>query len=161
MNRATQAAIVKAFRRVALPLGWYYAITIGLPLANGAAQAAVFTGHAVVVLVVPLILIVFVCLVGGLASGAANAFGPRRSFRPLAKLQGDGTHLDDVSIAERRDLADALSSDKGAVRALEVCEHGTFRAGLDSNSRMAPRHARVIHPDFASRIPADDVVALG
>jgi hypothetical protein len=61
MNRAMQSAIVKAFRRAALPLGWYYAITIGLPLANGAAQAgAAFTGHALVVLVVPLILIAFV-----------------------------------------------------------------------------------------------------
>ena len=139
MSCAPQAAIVTAFRRVALPLGWYYAVAVGLPLANGAAQAgAAFTEHALIVVVVPLILIVFVCATRELACGAANAFGPRRSFRPLAKLQRHGTHFDHVSIGERRDVGDSLSSDKGAIRALEVREQGTIRAALDSNPRMAP-----------------------
>ena len=43
-----------ALRRTALPLLAYYAVTIALPLANGAAQSgAAFADHALVVLVVP------------------------------------------------------------------------------------------------------------
>jgi predicted outer membrane lipoprotein len=40
---------------------WYYAVTLALPLANGAAQAgALFVEHALVVLVFPLGLVVLV-----------------------------------------------------------------------------------------------------
>lgn len=46
-------------RRAALPLGWYYAVTLALPLANGAGElGAAFVEHAVVVVVVPPALIV-------------------------------------------------------------------------------------------------------
>jgi hypothetical protein len=46
-------------RRAALPLAAYYAITLALPLANGAGQAgAPFVDHAVTVLIVPLVVIV-------------------------------------------------------------------------------------------------------
>jgi hypothetical protein len=49
-----------AFRRTALSLLSYYAVTIALPLANGAAQSgAAFTEHALVVLVVPPLVVVF------------------------------------------------------------------------------------------------------
>ncbi len=47
-----------ALRQTALPLTAYYAVTLGLPLANGAAgSGAPFLEHAVVVLVVPPVLI--------------------------------------------------------------------------------------------------------
>ena len=59
MKRAVQPAIGRAFRRLALPFGWYYAVTLVIPLANGAGQnGAVFVWHALVVLVVPPFLIV-------------------------------------------------------------------------------------------------------
>ena len=46
------------FRHLALPLASYYAITLAVPLVNGAAQAgAAFLMHALVVLLVPLVLI--------------------------------------------------------------------------------------------------------
>jgi hypothetical protein len=58
---ALRPTLGQAFRRAALPLGWYYAITLALPLANGATQAgAAFVDHALIVLVVPPILIVLV-----------------------------------------------------------------------------------------------------
>jgi hypothetical protein len=61
MNAAARPALGRAFRRAALPLGCYYAVTLALPLANGATQAdAAFVGHALIVLVVPPILIVLV-----------------------------------------------------------------------------------------------------
>ncbi len=48
-----------AFRGTALPLAVYYAVTLGLPLANGAARSgAPFVNHALVVLVVPPVAIV-------------------------------------------------------------------------------------------------------
>ena len=47
---------------MALPLASYYAVTLALPLANGAARTgAVFVEHALVVLVVPLVVIVLAC----------------------------------------------------------------------------------------------------
>ena len=56
------AAIAHGFRRTAVPLAWYYAVTLALPLANGAARAgASFVAHALVVLVVPALLISIVC----------------------------------------------------------------------------------------------------
>jgi len=54
--------IVRAFRRAAVPLVSYYVVTLGLPLANGAAGAgAPFARHALAVLVVPPILIALGC----------------------------------------------------------------------------------------------------
>ena len=53
--------VARGVRRVALPLSCYYAVTLALPLANGAAEAgSAFTRHALVVLIVPMILIALV-----------------------------------------------------------------------------------------------------
>ena len=55
--------IVRAFGRAAVPLISYYVVTLGLPLANGAAGAgAAFARHALAVLVVPPILIGLGCV---------------------------------------------------------------------------------------------------
>ena len=72
MNATSRPALGHAFRRAALPLGWYYAITLALPLANGATQAgAAFAGHALIVLVVPPLLIV---LAHAVRAASGNAF---------------------------------------------------------------------------------------
>src|SRR5688500_11402304 len=64
MTRATPTGAAHLFRRVALPLGCYYAVTLVLPLANGAAQSgAAFVHHALAVLVVPPILIGVACAI--------------------------------------------------------------------------------------------------
>jgi hypothetical protein len=85
MTRGVAAAIVKAFRRVALPLAWYYAVTLAIPLANGAAQAgAVFVEHALIVLLVPPLLVALVGATGQLVrisvprSGAEGTACERR-----------------------------------------------------------------------------------
>jgi hypothetical protein len=53
-----------ALRRTAVPLASYYAVTLALPLANGAAQSGTaFMEHALVVLVVPPLLIVLACAI--------------------------------------------------------------------------------------------------
>jgi hypothetical protein len=54
------SALARGFRRTALPLACYYAVTLVVPLAHGAARADAFVPHAVVVLLVPPVLIVFV-----------------------------------------------------------------------------------------------------
>ena len=52
--------VAQAFRRAAVPLASYYAVTLVLPLANGAAHAgAAFVEHAVTVLLVPPIVVIF------------------------------------------------------------------------------------------------------
>jgi hypothetical protein len=50
-----------AFRRTALPLASYYAVTLALPLANGAAQSDAFVEHALIVLSVPPVAIILAC----------------------------------------------------------------------------------------------------
>ncbi|HZM93527.1 MAG TPA: hypothetical protein VFB92_08905 [Vicinamibacterales bacterium] len=68
MKLGIRAAIVRAFRRVALPLASYYIVALALPLANGAAGAgAAFVDHALVVLFVPPSLIVVTCTTHGIA----------------------------------------------------------------------------------------------
>lgn len=67
MNRALCApcalwsAVARAFRRTALPLAAYYAVTLALPLANGAARSGgAFVDHALIVLAIPPAIIVLV-----------------------------------------------------------------------------------------------------
>lgn len=74
MTSATRASLATALRRVALPLGCYYAVAIALPLANGAAQSgAAFVDHALIVLIVPLLLIVLVCGIHSVVQVIASA----------------------------------------------------------------------------------------
>ena len=56
-------AVARAFRRTALPLSAYYAVTLALPLANGAAESGAFVEHALVVLIVPPAAIILACAV--------------------------------------------------------------------------------------------------
>jgi hypothetical protein len=59
VNVALWTTVARAFRRTALPLSAYYAVTLALPLANGAARSgAAFVDHALVVLVIPPAIIV-------------------------------------------------------------------------------------------------------
>ena len=74
MTGGTLTTLAQAFRRAALPLGWYYAVTLALPFANGAAQSgAAFVKHALVVLVVPPVLIVLACAIRTVAHACARA----------------------------------------------------------------------------------------
>ena len=76
MNRARLAG---AFRRAAVPLGAYYAVTLALPLANGAAQAGGrFAVHAAAVLVVPPVAIVCAC---GVIAVGRTCFNRSRTAR--------------------------------------------------------------------------------
>jgi hypothetical protein len=79
-----------AFRRAALPLFAYYAVTLALPLANGAAQSgSTFAMHAVIVLIVPPLLIVLAYAalraVGALARVVRSALPVERSRARLKK----------------------------------------------------------------------------
>ena len=58
------AAIAWAFRRLRLPLAAYYAVTVAIPLANGAAQSgAAFVRHTQAILIVPPVIVVLVATV--------------------------------------------------------------------------------------------------
>ena len=64
MNREFWRSVARAFRRTALPLAAYYAITLAVPLANGAAHSGgAFVRHALVVLGVPPVVIMVACAV--------------------------------------------------------------------------------------------------
>lgn len=67
-------------------MGWYYAVTLAVPLANGAAQSgAAFVQHALVVVVVPPLLIVVICAVdraARLVAGTCRSVWRRILGRP-------------------------------------------------------------------------------
>ena len=64
MSRAPWATLRRGIQRAALPLASYYAVTLGVPLANGAAPSnPAFVKHAMTVVVAPPIAIVLVCAV--------------------------------------------------------------------------------------------------
>jgi hypothetical protein len=72
MNRVPLARVARGFRRVALPLASYYAVTLALPLANGAAPSGAFMEHALAVLIVPPVAIMLACAVHTIARALAR-----------------------------------------------------------------------------------------
>jgi hypothetical protein len=76
------ATIAHAFRRVRLPLAAYYAVTVAIPLANGANRAAqsgaTFWQHTLAVLLVPPIIVVAVCVAYRIAASASLTTVSRR-----------------------------------------------------------------------------------
>jgi hypothetical protein len=61
-----RSRIAHAFRRTALPLTCYYAVALGLPIANGAWRSGtLLVKHALFVLAVPPIVIAFACAAHG------------------------------------------------------------------------------------------------
>jgi hypothetical protein len=72
MNRVLWTRVAHAFRRVALPLASYYAVTLALPLANGAALSGAFIEHALVVLIVPPVAIMLACALHMIAHALAR-----------------------------------------------------------------------------------------
>jgi hypothetical protein len=82
MNRRFWTSLAQAFRRTALPLAAYYAVTLALPLVNGAAASgAAFVRHALVVLVVPLIVIGLACAVS-----SALRYGASRRWNDFGRV---------------------------------------------------------------------------
>ncbi len=82
MNRALSQSVAATFRRAAPPLAWYYALTLAVPVANGAAQAgAVFVRHALVVLALPPMLIVLACAVREMAHAILGCTWMRSEHR--------------------------------------------------------------------------------
>ena len=79
MMRAFRTSVVRAFRRTALPLAAYYAVTLALPLANGAGRSgAAFVRHGLVVLAVPPVVVLLICgiqLVKGWLTGSTPELG--------------------------------------------------------------------------------------
>jgi hypothetical protein len=68
MSRAAWTRVAHAFRRTALPLASYYAVTLAVPLANGAARSGAFVEHALVVLIVPPAAVILACAVHALVN---------------------------------------------------------------------------------------------
>lgn len=76
--------LVRAFQRALVPLAAYYAVTLALPVANGAARSGTaFLKHALVVLVVPLVAVAI--------GGAVHAVCVRCLARRRAPLSASHT----------------------------------------------------------------------
>jgi hypothetical protein len=100
MSGTLRSALGRTFRRAALPLGCYYAVTLGLPIANGAASAGSrFVGHALVVSMLPPMLIAMACTL----AVAAEALW-LKSYRALRSVRssGRGTPKSGVPSARQR-----------------------------------------------------------
>ena len=73
MSRTLGTGVALAFQRAALPLVAYYAVTLAVPLANGAARSGdPFVEHALVVLIVPLVAVVVGSTVHTMVQAAAK-----------------------------------------------------------------------------------------
>ena len=83
MTGAFRTRVARALRRTALPLTAYYAVTLALPLANGAARSGTFLRHALVVLVIPLIGVALGCAVSAIVHGSVERCRPRVGRRDL------------------------------------------------------------------------------
>ena len=57
---------------LALPLAAYYAVTLVIPLLGGASSSSTFSGHALAVLIVPVLLILAARAVGALTRLVTN-----------------------------------------------------------------------------------------
>ena len=69
-----------SMRRIALPVGVYWATTLGIPLANGAyRQGMEFWQHAVVVLLVPAVMLVPAAIVQFWKRPGSHDGAPSRS----------------------------------------------------------------------------------
>ena len=78
-SRMSWPAVARTFRRAAPPLAWYYAVTLALPLANGAAHAgAAFVEHALIVLILPPVLVVLASVTREMARAVACRSEPPR-----------------------------------------------------------------------------------
>ena len=81
MSGVRWVTIARAFRRVALPLASYYAVTLALPLANGVAPSGAFMEHALAVLVVPPTAIILGCAVRTIAHVLARLWNTTSRHR--------------------------------------------------------------------------------
>ena len=91
MNRVPRTRVAHAFRRTALPLASYYAVTLAVPLANGAAQSGAFVEHALAVLVVPPVAIILACAVHTIAHALASACRAAAASRRCCRLPEGAT----------------------------------------------------------------------
>ena len=108
MTRTRSLRVARGFRRAALPMASYYAVTLALPLANGAAHSGAFAEHALVVLVVPPVVIILACAISTLAHVLAGVC-PGRSLRLGRKV---ATEL----IERRGDACDTVGRRRGTGR---------------------------------------------
>ena len=77
-GRRSMSGLARAFRRASVPLAAYYAVTLALPFANGAARSGtLFVKHALVVILVPLLA---VALGGAIHAIYARRSAPHSSF---------------------------------------------------------------------------------
>lgn len=80
MTGSGRSTLAAAFQYAALPLAWYYLVTLALPVANGAVQSSVtFARHALVVLVLPPMLLACACAIHMIVRMVGERVGRRVS----------------------------------------------------------------------------------
>jgi hypothetical protein len=99
MTRTRSLSVARGFRRAALPMASYYAVTLALPLANGAAPSGAFVEHALVVLIVPPVAVMLACAVytGAHALGRACRAGACGGVRAAASHFSERRHLEGLT----------------------------------------------------------------
>ena len=152
MISGTRPVLAPAFRRAALPLAWYYAITLALPLANGAAQAgAAFVNHALIVLSVPPLLIGLVCAIHIAAQAFASAC---RAVPPLSRRMVSGRRVGAGARARR------LTTGKDGFQ-WKVASWGAHARCIHSRDKVSAPLPHLSPARTARRSPAPDTEASG
>lgn len=97
-ERESRARRSRMWRRFTFPLAIYYAITLGIPLANGAFREREFWEHSAFVLLVPLALLALVLLILVVASLAGRMPATRRQDVGAPTSLGPGRGLADPTM---------------------------------------------------------------
>jgi hypothetical protein len=122
---ALWSAMANAFRRTGLPLMSYYAITLGIPVANGAALSdAAFLRHASAVLLVPA---AAVALGGVVVRRTVRLLESRTSSRRRSSISRSVRRT--VRLLESRTSSRRRSSISRSVRLQPDRDRGEARAG--------------------------------
>ena len=93
MKHGFWTSLAHTFRRTALPLAAYYAVTLALPMANGAARSGAFVRHALVVLVVPPIGVFFTVVLNTVVRSLAADLRLRAAPGNGSATQGPETRI--------------------------------------------------------------------
>ena len=81
-------------------------------------------------------------------------------FRRSTDLQLDRANRDLIPVGQGHRRVDGSTADKASVRAPQVLEHDAPAAAFYRDPGVAPRDARRIDPNSASRVPPDDVLTF-
>src|SRR5688572_8802097 len=93
---------------------------------------------------------------------ARDSFRFRRRVRiPGMERQVYGPECQGITVHQLDAGLHGVAASQRTVLAVQIVEPHASRAAVDDDPRVPPRHARLVQPDLAARVAADDALAVG